>query len=40
VRRFPDAEELAGMLDEAGFGTIRYRFLGGGIVALHTAEAT
>jgi demethylmenaquinone methyltransferase/2-methoxy-6-polyprenyl-1,4-benzoquinol methylase len=39
VRRFPDAEELARMLDEAGFGTIRYRFLGGGIVALHTAEA-
>ena len=39
VRRFPDAESLAALLDEAGFATIRYRFLAGGIVALHTGEA-
>jgi demethylmenaquinone methyltransferase / 2-methoxy-6-polyprenyl-1,4-benzoquinol methylase len=39
VRRFPDAESLAALLDEAGFAPIRYRFLAGGIVALHTAEA-
>ena len=39
VRRFPDAERLAALLDEAGFAGIRYRFLAGGIVALHTAEA-
>jgi demethylmenaquinone methyltransferase/2-methoxy-6-polyprenyl-1,4-benzoquinol methylase len=39
VRRFPDAESLAALLDAAGFRAIRYRFLTGGIVALHTAEA-
>jgi demethylmenaquinone methyltransferase / 2-methoxy-6-polyprenyl-1,4-benzoquinol methylase len=39
VRRFPDAEGLAALLDEAGFRRIRYRFLAGGIVALHTGEA-
>jgi demethylmenaquinone methyltransferase/2-methoxy-6-polyprenyl-1,4-benzoquinol methylase len=39
VRRFPDAEGLAALLDEAGFSRIRYRFLAGGIVALHTGEA-
>jgi demethylmenaquinone methyltransferase/2-methoxy-6-polyprenyl-1,4-benzoquinol methylase len=39
VRRFPDAESLAALLDDAGFRAIRYRFLAGGIVALHTAEA-
>jgi demethylmenaquinone methyltransferase/2-methoxy-6-polyprenyl-1,4-benzoquinol methylase len=39
VRRFPDAVGLAALLDEAGFTRIRWRFLAGGIVALHTAEA-
>src|SRR5947207_13014736 len=39
VRRFPDAEGLAALLDEAGFATIRYRFLARGIVALHAGEA-
>src|SRR2546423_259502 len=39
VRRFPDAESLAALLDDAAFTAIRYRFLAGGIVALHTAEA-
>ena len=39
VRRFPDAEGLAALLDEAGFARIRYRFFAGGIVALHTGEA-
>lgn len=36
VRRFPGPDALAGMLGEAGFGEVRYRLLGGGIVALHT----
>ena len=39
VRRFPDARELAGICAETGFGEIRWRLLGGGIVALHTATA-
>ena len=39
VRRFPDAIGLAERLDAAGFEQIRYRFLAGGIVALHTGEA-
>jgi demethylmenaquinone methyltransferase/2-methoxy-6-polyprenyl-1,4-benzoquinol methylase len=39
VRRFPDAEGLAALLDMAGFARIRYRLFAGGIVALHTGEA-
>jgi demethylmenaquinone methyltransferase/2-methoxy-6-polyprenyl-1,4-benzoquinol methylase len=39
VRRFPDAETLAGLLREAGFGEVRFRLLGGTIVALHTGVA-
>jgi demethylmenaquinone methyltransferase/2-methoxy-6-polyprenyl-1,4-benzoquinol methylase len=39
VRRFPGPEELAGLLDEAGFGAVRYRLLAGSIVALHTGAA-
>jgi demethylmenaquinone methyltransferase/2-methoxy-6-polyprenyl-1,4-benzoquinol methylase len=37
VRRFPGAEELAGMLEARGFTRVRVRLLGGTIVALHTA---
>lgn len=37
VRRFPDAGELAAICARAGFREIRWRLLGGGIVALHTA---
>jgi demethylmenaquinone methyltransferase / 2-methoxy-6-polyprenyl-1,4-benzoquinol methylase len=39
VRRFPDPEGLAKLMDEAGFGEIRWRLFGGGIVALHTGVA-
>jgi demethylmenaquinone methyltransferase/2-methoxy-6-polyprenyl-1,4-benzoquinol methylase len=37
VRRFPDPRGLAAMCASAGFAQIRWRMLGGGIVALHTA---
>jgi demethylmenaquinone methyltransferase/2-methoxy-6-polyprenyl-1,4-benzoquinol methylase len=40
VRRFPGAIELAARLREAGFTEVRYRLLGGSIVALHTGIAT
>jgi len=39
VRRFHSPEELAGLIANAGFGQIRYRLLGGGIVALHLGVA-
>lgn len=39
VRRFHSPEELAGLIANAGFEQIRYRLLGGGIVALHLAVA-
>jgi demethylmenaquinone methyltransferase/2-methoxy-6-polyprenyl-1,4-benzoquinol methylase len=39
VRRFPGPEELAALICAAGFADVRYRTFGGGIVALHTAEA-
>lgn len=40
VRRFPTAEELVAMLEQAGFEQVRVRLLGGSIVALHTGQAT
>jgi demethylmenaquinone methyltransferase/2-methoxy-6-polyprenyl-1,4-benzoquinol methylase len=39
VRRFPDADALAGMLRSAGFSDVRVRLLAGTIVALHTGVA-
>jgi demethylmenaquinone methyltransferase / 2-methoxy-6-polyprenyl-1,4-benzoquinol methylase len=39
VRRFPDPQGLAKLMDEAGFDEIRWRLFGGGIVALHTGVA-
>ena len=39
VRRFPGAEELAGAIESAGFGSVRFRLFGGTIVALHTGAA-
>jgi demethylmenaquinone methyltransferase / 2-methoxy-6-polyprenyl-1,4-benzoquinol methylase len=39
VRRFPGPQELAEMIEGAGFRDVRVRLLAGGIVALHTAEA-
>lgn len=37
LQGFPDAEALAGRIGAAGFRDVRYRRLGGGAVALHTA---
>ena len=39
VRRFPPAEELAGLLSECGFAEVRFKLLAGSIVALHTGSA-
>jgi demethylmenaquinone methyltransferase/2-methoxy-6-polyprenyl-1,4-benzoquinol methylase len=36
VRRFPDPDELAELMEQAGFGDVGYRLFAGGIVALHT----
>ena len=35
IRAFPDQETLAGEIGAAGFGTVSWRNLSGGIVALH-----
>jgi demethylmenaquinone methyltransferase / 2-methoxy-6-polyprenyl-1,4-benzoquinol methylase len=39
VRRFPGAEDLAALLERHGFEHVRFRLMGGTIVALHTAVA-
>jgi demethylmenaquinone methyltransferase / 2-methoxy-6-polyprenyl-1,4-benzoquinol methylase len=39
VKRFPTAERLAEMLREAGFTEVRFKLMGGSIVALHTGIA-
>ena len=39
VRRFPGPEELAALLERAGFDNVSVRLLAGGIVALHTGTA-
>jgi demethylmenaquinone methyltransferase / 2-methoxy-6-polyprenyl-1,4-benzoquinol methylase len=38
VRRFPGPDDLAAAVELAGFRDVRYRLLGGGIVALHVGE--
>jgi demethylmenaquinone methyltransferase / 2-methoxy-6-polyprenyl-1,4-benzoquinol methylase len=38
VRRFPGADDLSVLLVAAGFEDVRYRLLGGGIVALHVGR--
>jgi demethylmenaquinone methyltransferase/2-methoxy-6-polyprenyl-1,4-benzoquinol methylase len=40
VKRFPNAETLAQLLRDAGFGEVRFTLLAGSIVALHTGEAS
>jgi demethylmenaquinone methyltransferase/2-methoxy-6-polyprenyl-1,4-benzoquinol methylase len=40
VRRFPDPDALAQLLEEHGFSDVRYRTFAGGIVALHVAEVS
>jgi demethylmenaquinone methyltransferase/2-methoxy-6-polyprenyl-1,4-benzoquinol methylase len=39
VRRFPEPDRLAGMLQAAGFADVGWRAFAGGIVALHTGRA-
>jgi len=39
VKRFPPADELARLLRAAGFDEVRFRLLGGSIVALHVGVA-
>jgi demethylmenaquinone methyltransferase / 2-methoxy-6-polyprenyl-1,4-benzoquinol methylase len=39
VKRFPDADALAVLLRENGFGHVGYKLLGGSIVALHVGVA-
>jgi demethylmenaquinone methyltransferase/2-methoxy-6-polyprenyl-1,4-benzoquinol methylase len=39
VRRFPDPQGLAKLMDDAGYEDIRWRLFAGGIVALHTGVA-
>jgi demethylmenaquinone methyltransferase / 2-methoxy-6-polyprenyl-1,4-benzoquinol methylase len=38
VRRFPGPDDLSALLESAGFEDVRYRMLGGGIVALHVGS--
>ena len=40
VRRFPGPHDLGAAMERAGFADVRWRLLGGGIVALHTAVRT
>jgi demethylmenaquinone methyltransferase/2-methoxy-6-polyprenyl-1,4-benzoquinol methylase len=35
IRRFPGPEDLAALLERAGFEAVTYRLLAGGVVALH-----
>ena len=37
IRNFPDQQRLCALLKEAGFGTVDYDNLTGGIVAIHVA---
>src|SRR3970040_869301 len=39
VKRFPGPEDLSRLLEEAEFHDVRFRLLGGGVVALHTAAS-
>ena len=36
IRRFPDQESFAAMIEAAGFGQVRFRNLSMGIAALHS----
>jgi len=37
VRRFPNPEDLKGLMEDAGLRNVRYEILAGGIIALHHA---
>ncbi|MFB9353282.1 bifunctional demethylmenaquinone methyltransferase/2-methoxy-6-polyprenyl-1,4-benzoquinol methylase UbiE [Sneathiella chinensis] len=36
IRKFPNAETFKRMIEEAGFGQVKYRLLSGGIAAIHS----
>ena len=36
IRKFPEQEVFAGMLEDAGFDSVSYENLTGGIVAIHS----
>ena len=38
IRRFPGPEDLSALFERAGFSDVQFRLLGGGSVALHTAQ--
>ncbi len=38
VRKFPEAPELAGMMEQAGYGPVEWEYLTFGIVALHVGR--
>jgi demethylmenaquinone methyltransferase/2-methoxy-6-polyprenyl-1,4-benzoquinol methylase len=38
IRKFPGAEELRTMMEDAGYVNARFKLLSGGIAALHTAQ--
>jgi demethylmenaquinone methyltransferase / 2-methoxy-6-polyprenyl-1,4-benzoquinol methylase len=40
VRRFPGPEDLSAAIERSGLSDVRFRLLAGGIVALHTANAS
>lgn len=40
IRAFPPQEEFAAMIQDAGFGFVRYRNLTGGIACIHTGVKT
>ena len=40
VKEFPGPAELAGLMEEAGFGAVRWKLLTGGIAALHWGTAS
>ena len=40
VRKFPDGPALAAVMREEGFEDVRFEFMTGGIVALHTGRST
>jgi demethylmenaquinone methyltransferase / 2-methoxy-6-polyprenyl-1,4-benzoquinol methylase len=36
IRRFPNQERFAAMIQEAGFSRVQYRNLTGGVAAIHS----
>lgn len=38
IRKHPGQDELAGMLEEAGFSNVTYRNMTGGVVAIHSGQ--